>query len=383
MRFSPVPALQAANHFVNTRVDATPASRERTVDFLRVFSICVVVLWHWALSCTHRADGRFVMPNPIDDVPMGWLATWVLQVMPVFFLVGGFANLAAWESGRTTSTTWSFLRRRLRRLLLPTGVFVAVWAVAETSLLAFLPGYRTVLEYGLVVFTPLWFLAAYLWVTLLVPLTAAAHRRAGVPTVAALGTAVVLVDVGRFAADVAALGLVNTVLVWVFVHQLGYFWRDGTLDGPGRRWAVASAGLAGLSVVASLGVYSRSMVTTASAAHGHMFPTTAGIATLAVFQLGVVALLRPTLASWLARRRVWKVVVAVNSVIMTIFLWHMTALLLAVALFEWVGLPLYPQATDGWWVQRPLWLLVPGAFLAALIALFAPVEQRAAAQTRP
>ena len=107
-----------------------------------------------------------------------------------------------------------------------------------------------------------------------------------------------------------------------------------------------------------------------------MFPTTAGIATLAVFQLGVVALLRPMLASWLARRRVWKVVVAVNSVIMTILLWHMTALLLAIALFERIGLALYVEATAGWWVQRPLWLLVPGVFLAALVALFAPVEQR-------
>jgi hypothetical protein len=30
------------------------------------------------------------MPNPIHVVPGGWLATWLLQVMPVFFLVGGY-----------------------------------------------------------------------------------------------------------------------------------------------------------------------------------------------------------------------------------------------------------------------------------------------------
>ena len=104
-----------------------------------------------------------------------------------------------------------------------------------------------------------------------------------------------------------------------------------------------------------------------------MFPTTAGIAALAVFQLGVL-LLRPVLASWLQRRRDWKVVVALNSVIMTVYLWHMTALILALALFEVAGLRLYHAPTAAWWAQRPLWLPVPGILLAMLVAVFARVE---------
>ncbi|QAY62613.1 hypothetical protein ET495_04360 [Xylanimonas allomyrinae] len=80
-------------------VDATPASRERVVDLLRVLAIGVVVLWHWSLSLTHwRPDGVLTMPNPIPDVPGGWAMTWVFQVMPVFFLVGGYANLAGWQA---------------------------------------------------------------------------------------------------------------------------------------------------------------------------------------------------------------------------------------------------------------------------------------------
>lgn len=74
-------------------VDATPASRDRVVDFLRAASICVVVLWHWSLSITHwDGDYALVMPNPIGYVPGKWMATWVLQVMPVFFFVGGYAT---------------------------------------------------------------------------------------------------------------------------------------------------------------------------------------------------------------------------------------------------------------------------------------------------
>src|SRR5512133_949240 len=93
---SPVAALRAASRSLDRRVAATPAGRDRTVDLMRAVSIAVVVLWHWTGSVTHRRDGEIVMPNPINQVPLLWLATWVGQVMPVFFLVGGFANLAAW-----------------------------------------------------------------------------------------------------------------------------------------------------------------------------------------------------------------------------------------------------------------------------------------------
>jgi surface polysaccharide O-acyltransferase-like enzyme len=372
MAGSPMAALRTVNRSLDRLVAATPASRDRPVDALRAFSIGVVVIWHWVFSITHRADGELVMPNPIEQVPLAWLATWVLQVMPVFFLVGGFANLAAWD--RTEAAAGPFLRRRLARLLRPAGMFVVAWAAAEALLLVTVPGYPGVVEYGLIVFTPLWYLAAYLGVVLLVPLTAAAHRRAALPAIVVLGAAVAAVDAVRFGLGLEVAGLINSMLVWVFVHQLGYLWRDGILDPPRRRWMLAAAGLAGLVVIAALDVYPRSMVATTEDELSHMFPTTAGIATLAVFQLGVVLLLRRALAAWLQRRRVWKAVVAINAVVMTVFLWHMTALLAALALVEAAGLPIYPAATAEWWVQRPLWLLVPGVLLAVLVAVFARAE---------
>jgi peptidoglycan/LPS O-acetylase OafA/YrhL len=355
-------------------VAAVPPSRDRTVDALRALSIGVVVVWHWALSVTHRAGGELVMPNPIAQVPLGWLATWLLQVMPVFFLVGGYANLAAWEKDERRAVP--FLRRRLTRLLRPAAVFAVVWAAAEAVLLLAVPGYPGVLAYGLVVFTPLWYLAAYVWVVLLVPLTAEAHRRAAVPTIALMGAAVAAVDLARFGAGLEAAGLVNSALVWLFVHQLGYLWRGGLLDRPGRRWSLAAAGLAGLGCVAALDVYPRSMVATVGDELSHMFPTTAGIAVLAVFQLGVVLLLRGALAAWTRRRQVWKAVVAVNAVVMTVFLWHMTALLAAFVLLEATGFPIHPAPTAAWWLQRPLWLVLPAVPLAVLVAIFARAETR-------
>lgn len=345
------------------------------MDALRAVSIGVVVVWHWALSVTHRADGELVMPNPIAQVPLGWLATWLLQVMPVFFLVGGYANLAAWEqSGRRAVP---FLHRRLARLLRPAAVFAVAWAATEAVLLFAVPGYPGVLAYGVVVFTPLWYLAAYVGVVLLVPLTAAAHRRASVATIAAMGGAVAASDLLRFGGGLESAGLVNSALVWLFVHQLGYLWRDGRLDPPGRRWTLAAAGLTGLACVAALDGYPRSMVATVDDELSHMFPTTAGIAVLAVFQLGIALLLRPALTAWTGRRRVWKAVVAVNAVIMTVFLWHMTALLAAFVLVEATGIPIYAVPSPEWWIQRPLWLTLPVVPLAVLVVIFARAETTA------
>lgn len=328
-------------------VAATPASRDRTVDLVRALSIGVVVVWHWVLAVPHWQNGRLVMSNPIADVPLAWLATWLLQVMPVFFLVGGFVNLAAWD--RAGGRAWPFLRHRLDRLLRPAAVFVAVWVVFEAVLAVAVPGHSGLASYGMVVASPLWFLGAYLWVVLLVPLTAAAHRRAAVAVVAVLGVAVVAVDLARFGAGLDVFGAVNTALVWVFVHQLGYLWRDGMLAPVHRRWVLAASGLTGLVVVAGVGVYPRSMVATLGDELSHMYPTTAGIAALAVFQLGVVLLLRPVLASWLWRRWVWKAVVGVNAVVMTVYLWHTTALLVAVTLFGAIGFPIHSAPTAARW----------------------------------
>jgi len=106
----------------------------------------------------------------------------------------------------------------------------------------------------------------------------------------------------------------------------------------------------------------------------NMFPTTACIAALAVFQVAVAMLVRPAAERWLARRRVWRVVVSVNAVAMTLFTWHMTALVAVLGLLRATGHDTLHQPTAAWWAQRPFWLLAPGLVLAGLVALFARVE---------
>jgi hypothetical protein len=52
----------------------------------------------------------------------------------------------------------------------------------------------------------------------------------------------------------------------------------------------------------------------------------------------------------------------------------MTALLLALTVYEAAGWTLIEQPTTGWWLQRPLWLLLPLLLLVPLVALFHRVE---------
>lgn len=361
-------------------VDATPVTRDRYVDFLRALSIVVVILWHWVFSITQWDDqGSLVMPNPIGDVPGLWLATWMLQIMPVFFFVGGFANLAGIEgNARRGDTRWStFVRSRLGRLGRPVGVYVGCWVAIDVIARLTHITDTSVLHWGMVVFIPLWFLGVYVGVVLLAPLTARLHQVGRELTLVALGGAIAIADLARFRFDMDRAGLVGSALVWVFAHQLGYFWKDGTFTRWPRRslWALTLGALATLAVLTNLGVYPRSMVSLAGEG-SNMFPTTACIAALAVFQIGVAMLLRPRAERWLQGRRAWTLTVMVNAVAMTVFCWHMTALVAAIALYQRLGGELGRIADAAWWAQRPLWLILPALVLAPLVALFARVELR-------
>jgi len=216
------PGATSAIRAVDQMVDRTPPERDRVVDAVRAGCIVVVIVWHWALSITYRRDGELVNPNPLDDIPVAWLLTWVFQVMPLFFVVGGFANLSAWRSElvRDGGTT-SYWRRRSARLLGPIGVFVAVWLVADIGARLFVDGHTTILDHSAIVFHPLWFIGPYLLVVLLVPATASAHRRWPLRSFGVLAAAVVGVDVLRFSTGIDAIGWANLVLVWLLVHQLG------------------------------------------------------------------------------------------------------------------------------------------------------------------
>jgi hypothetical protein len=266
----------------------------------------------------------------------------------------------------------------MRRLLGPVLVFLAVWAVFDLVVRA--TGRRSVLQWGIVVFVPLWFLGVYAGVVAAVPITARLHQAWRWRVPAALVGAMFIAELLRLGLEWggAVPGLVGSACVWLYCHQLGYFWRDGTLAAGGlrRAAAVAATGFGALVVLTTLGPYSRSMVATHGEDTSNMFPTTPAIAALATFQIGLVMLVRPQLDSWLQRRRPWRAVVAANGLAMPVFTWHMTALVAFIWLYELAGFTLIGHATTAWWLTRPVWVVGPGLLLAALLAALLGASRR-------
>jgi hypothetical protein len=68
--------------------------------------------------------------------------------------------------------------------------------------------------------------------------------------------------------------------------------------------------------------------------------------------------------------------VAANARIMTMFLWHLTALAVAAVLIVVVlGLPTPAAASGWWWSSRPLWIVTAAGVLAVLVATFGRAEE--------
>jgi fucose 4-O-acetylase-like acetyltransferase len=357
---------------------ATPATRDRYVDFLRIASIVVVVLGHWLMAVVVVRDGEFVIGNVLGMVPLLWLATWVLQVMPVFFFVGGFANLVTLDAQqRRGSSGAAYLVSRAQRLVRPVFVLFAVWIPVALLLTTFGFDRELLGDATRIVCQPLWFVGVYLMVSALAPLMRWLHGRAPLATLGALAAAAVFVDVLRFAADLGPIGWCNVLFVWLFAQQAGFFYADGTLTRVARRVLAlgAVAAVAVLWALTTFGPYPSSMVGLPGDRMSNMAPPTVCLLALTIFQVALVMLARPAVTRWLQRERVWTGVVAGNGVIMTIFLWHLSAMLLAVTVLYPLGFPQPEGGTALWWMTRPLWIVCGLIPLAAAVALFGRFER--------
>ena len=356
---------------VSDLADATPDTRDRFVDAVRAFAILVVVLGHWLIATITWDDHGIRTGNALAEVPaLQWL-TWAFQVMPLFFVVGGFANRASLLAHRRRNEPASaYVRGRTLRLTAAVLPLALTWMVASPLL------ERAGLDPSLtkVIAQPLWFLAVYLVVTALAPLTLRLHERHGLRVVAALAIVTLVNDITR-------LPYLNYVTVFVAVHQLGYALGDGTLLRLRRRHLVAMAvgGVGTLLVLTGPGPYPRSMVGVPGERLSNMSPPTTCILVLATLQLAAALLVRPAANRALQGRRLWTGVIGVNSSIMTIFLWHLTALAIGAAILLNPASP-FPQPDAGtatWWLTRLPWLATTAVVLAALVATAGRAEQRA------
>ncbi|WP_238009502.1 acyltransferase [Dactylosporangium sp. AC04546] len=370
------------------RAERTPPSRERYVDLLRAVAISVVALGHWLIAVIgYDARGQLTGYSALGSLPWVYPITWLGQVMPLFFIVGGYANAASLASHRRRGgdpVTW--LQDRSGRLVRPTTTLVLV--LVAGALVARLVGVGPGLtrEAVWVASIPLWFLSAYLVVILLTPFMYRAHQRFGWYVVLVLAVLVALGDRARLSGiGSAGLGAGNFLFGWLAIHQVGFAWRDGRLPSRPRVWVpLLVGGLAALVLLTVAGPYPVSMVDVSGERLQNASPPSLGLLAAAVFQLGLVLMLRDPAERWLRRSRPWQAVVGVNAVVLTVFLWHMTAvLLLAVALNALHALPTPTVATPAWWLWRAPWLMALVLILAALVAVFGRIELRSVHRPAP
>ena len=106
----------------------TPDSRNRYVDFLRALSILAVISGHWLMAAPYIVNGDLTFANMLDVEPWTRWLTWGFQVMPIFFLVGGYANGVSWDAAIRDGRGYSdWLVNRLERLIAPVLPLVLVW----------------------------------------------------------------------------------------------------------------------------------------------------------------------------------------------------------------------------------------------------------------
>lgn len=357
-----------------TRADPTRGERDRGIDLVRACCIVGVVVLHAMMVGVTVTSAGPVFENASDGT--AWIAplSWILQVMPLFFVIGGFAGLLAYRRHRSHGAPASaFVAARLHRLLLPAVVTIGcVGAALATLTLAGVPADLVAMA-GFRFGQPLWFLGVFLLCQALLPALAAAHEHAPLRSIVSLTAAAVLVDVLRAITGVDALGFINLVLVWTALQQLGFFLADGSIGAISRRVRA----LAGVGAVVVLvltwwtGVYSSDLI-------ANINPPTAALLLVGVAHTALLSLVRERLTRLSARRRVAFVTDFATRRAMTIYLWHMPVLLAmagASAVFALTtGIALPAPDSLGWWFGRPLWLAVALTLTALVATVFARVE---------
>ncbi|MFK3670606.1 acyltransferase [Leifsonia aquatica] len=348
------------------------AGRDLAVDGVRVFCVLMVVVAHLLMvGVGVDASGALTISKPVTEQSWFPLATWFGQVMPLFFVLGGFASLTAWRSSQRRGATGSdYVRGRLVRLMRPTVPVFAFFSVVIIG--ALVAGAPASLVAGVAqgVGTPLWFLAAYLLCQWCVPLMARLHERAPLRTLVALAASAMLVDAVGVATGVEAVGLVNVLFVWVFVQQLGFLYADGVVlrASRGVLVGIAAAALALLGAGVATGLYSPDMLT-------NQYPPLFALGLLGIAQLCVLALLHPALTALMRTRAARALTFAVGSRLMTVYLWHLTCIIAVTGICLLLPLPLPAPGSAAWWETRPLVLAAALVLVAALSLVLARFER--------
>jgi Acyltransferase family len=330
----------------------TSRTKDALPTVLRSLALVVVVTWHGALS-TLRWDGRGPHAgNALHLVPGGFVLTWFLQVMPLFFLVGGAVSLGSlrrnFERGGS-STQW--VTARVAKLVIP-----AIPLVAIGGLVAAFASPATV---GLMklALSPLWFLGVYAPITMLAPTLHRLYARFGNRAVFGLALATGVVQVLRLVGFehrlLWALALLGT---WSCAF-LGGFSIDELRRNRLTSARLCFAGLLVMIMGAAFGLPA-SMVAVRGESISNMGDVTVSLLGLIAFQAGLIGLFGDRLVRIASRPSISRLVRFVDSHQAAIYVGHLPLWVLTAWILQSTSFAVGSVADFRWLALRPMWFVI-------------------------
>ena len=143
---------------------------------------------------------------------------------------------------------------------------------------------------------------------------------------------------------------------------------------------MACGGLLSLVVLVAFFDYPVSMIDLTHAPRSNAQPPSLALLALAIAQCGVMLLFQRPANRWLERPRAWLAVVVANSMVMTFYLWNMSAVVLAAVLLFPTGVWPQPEVlSDAWWWLRLGWIAVCAICIVPFLLAFRWAERPAPA----
>ncbi|GAC02069.1 hypothetical protein GONAM_43_00140 [Gordonia namibiensis NBRC 108229] len=356
---------------------ALTGDRDRVIDLVRICSLLVVVAGHSIMLTVDTSDGAIHLGNTLAEVPILQPATWLLQVLPLFFFAGAAASTHGWMSRAPgdTPSAGHWLFTRTQRLLRPLGWYLGVVLVALAGLttVGLDAAADVVARLGVQL---LWFLGAYLLVLAVVPLLQ--RVRTSLHVAIALGTcwgSTALIDAVRLADGPSSLSYLNFLTVWTIPAVLGVAYTRRIVR-PGTAAAVAIGALILDTALVQWGPYEVSLVTVPGQQLSNMSPPSLLLAGHAIVLCAGAIALRRTLASIAARPRVWWWVVLGNRGAMTLYLWHLPVLAAVIVLGAVMGLDRADVHSASFPIVVGVQTMLLVALMIPVVAMLSPLENR-------
>jgi fucose 4-O-acetylase-like acetyltransferase len=313
------------------------ASRDRVSDAVKALALGLVILGH-GLAWTTTASGTAV--NTLEVAPWLFPLTWLLQILPLFFLVAGDRM-----RGVALDPSTDGVRRRVARLVTPTLPLLLVTIVAAAVIPLFADD-AIASAAGVIPVQLLWFLGVYLAAIALCPVLVRIRRPWHfVAVLLAIGA----VDLARVRLW-ESIGWVNLLLAWLFFVALGMQLPQLRQVRRGLLAATAIAGLSGAIALVVIGPYSAALISTdALPGISNLAPPTVVLVLVGIGQASVLLLAWPLLARLLARDSLWVPVAVFSSRAMGMYLLHMLFLAACIGVVLSAGLHPTPLSV-AWWL---------------------------------